>query len=251
MLVACVQELYKRDRRADCAVRTEPSTLTRGGKTKSAKEKNIRWFNYLKIPHPISHTRGSGRVLVSRTPQTFFAGCVNMITCSGCPKRNPSHNLHFIPHPRWLIGLLSFVESGATAVGVASIAIVLVRCGKKRRLYSGAAPQNLMWVRPAVCCSGSPCWISPASWPLGASSACYASWSPPRWRRWACPCRLSGSPTGSRSSDWTTPRPGTLCSCSAAAGCRGEESEEKKIEFKSNIKLINKGQMFSKNKHCL
>lgn len=173
------------------------------------------------------HASGSGRVLVSRTPQTFFAGCVNMITCSGCPKRNPSHNLHFIPHPRWLIGLLSFVESGATAVGVASIAIVLVRCGKKRRLYSGAAPQNLMWVRPAVCCSGSPCWISPASWPLGASSACYASWSPPRWRRWACPCRLSGSPTGSRSSDWTTPRPGTLCSCSAAAGCRGEIRRKK------------------------
>lgn len=157
---------------------------------------------------------------MSQTPQTFFAGCVNMITCSCWPKRNPSYNFHFIPHPQWLIGLWCFVESGATTA-IASVAIVLVRCGEKKETVQWAS-HNLMWVRPAVCCSGSPCWISPPSWPAEASSACYASWSPPRWRRWACPCHLSGNLTGSRSSDSTTQRPVTPCSYSAAAGCRGK-----------------------------
>lgn len=60
-----------------------------------------------------------------------------MITCSCWPKRNPSYNFHFIPHPQWLFGLWCFVESGATTA-IASVAIVLARCGeKKKRLYSG------------------------------------------------------------------------------------------------------------------
>lgn len=73
-------------------------------------------------------------------------------------------------------------------------------------------------VRQAACCSGSLCWTCGASQAEEAFSACCASWLSPRWRRWACPCRRSGSPTDSHSSDWTTLNPETPCSCSAAVG---------------------------------
>lgn len=48
----------------------------------------------------------------------------------------------------------------------------------------------------------------------------------PRWSRWWCPCRPSGTRTGTRSSGWRLRTWRTRCSCWAPACCKESEEEQ-------------------------